>query len=464
MSARTFDAAIAGGGFAGMVTAAALARAGLDVVVVEPRSSAEPRGLRGELLHPLACRALEDLGFAEALSAAGAVDVAGFVAYADANPSPFLLDYGSRGGLALEHGALVGALRHVLEPRARARFIADKAVDVVRQGERIVGLRLASGETVSSRLVIVADGRHSKLRSLLGIEAEAKLVSHTFGATIDAAALPHRDRGHVFLGGPGPVLAYPIGPGQARVNVDVPLEAPRGRQALLDYIRRAYADAVPRELFAIASAAFGEQPLVAAANLDTTTRSCVVDGAVLVGDAGGCSHPLTATGMTCAVHDALTLASALESAGPTPRALASYQRQRYRFVRAREAFARAFYQLSVGDDAGARALRDGLIRYWEDPRSRDVSMAILSAEESRARAFATQYFRVVGAATHVALGRARRERSLDRPVALARGVSVAARTTLDMMKERTRAMAHPRRALALAAPLRQLLSLDGEQR
>jgi len=464
MSERTYDAAIAGGGFAGMVTAAALARAGLDVVVVEPRMSAEPRALRGELLHPLACRALEDLGFSDALCAAGAVDVAGFVAYADTSPSPFLLDYGARGGLALEHGALVGALRQVLESRPGARFIADKAIDVIWRGQQVAGLRLASGETLSSRLVVVADGRHSKLRSILGLEAEAKLVSHTFGATIDAAALPHHDRGHVFLGGPGPVLAYPIGPGRARVNVDVPLEAPRGRRALVDYIRRAYATAVPPELFEVSNAAFDEQPLVAAANLDTTTRSCVVDGAVLVGDAGGCSHPLTATGMTCAVHDALTLASAIRRAGPTPRALASYQRQRYRFVRAREAFSRAFYQLSLGDDAGARALRDGLMRYWEDPRSRDVSMAILSAEESRARAFAAQYFRVVGAATHVALGRARHDRSLDQPAALARGVGVAARNTFAMMKERTRTVAHPRHALALAAPLRQLLALDGEQR
>lgn len=464
MSPPTFDVVIAGGGFAGMVTAAALSRAGFDVVIVEPRSSPEPRSLRGELLHPIACRALDDLGFSPDVSAAGAIGVSGFAAYADASAPPFLLDYGAHPGLALEHGALVGALRRTFEKRPGARFVADKAVDVVREGTRIVGLRLASGETLSSRLLVVADGRHSKLRSLVGLDAEVKLVSHTFGTTIDAAMLPYGDRGHVFFGGPGPVLAYPIGPGRARVNVDVPLEAPRGRQALLEYIRHSYAGAVPRALFEVSVAAFAEQPLVAAANLDSTTRSCVVDGAVLVGDAGGCSHPLTATGMTCAVHDALTLASVLEADGLTPRALAEYERRRYRFLRSREAFARAFYQLARGDDIGAGLLRDGLMRYWEDSRSRKVSMAILSAEESRARAFATEYLRVARAATHIALGHARRERSLSRPVALARSLSLAARGSLDMVKDRTRAVAHPRRALSLLAPLRRFFAREEVQR
>ena len=464
MTRRTYDAAIAGGGFAGTVTAAALAAAGLDVVVVEPRASAEPRTLRGELLHPLARRGLDELGFSAAVSAAGAVSVPGFAAYAGADSSPLLLDYGAGGGgLALEHGALVGALRESLEVRRGVRIVADKAVAAVRDGNRVVGLRTASGETLSARLVVAADGRYSKIRSALGIEAKANVVSHTFGAMIDVAALPHADRGHVFLGGPGPVLAYPLGPERARVNVDVPLEAPRGRRALLDYMKRAYVPAVPRAFFDVVTAAFEKQPLVAAANLDTTTRSCVVSGAVLVGDAGGCSHPLTATGMTCAMHDALTLASAIKADGLTPRALATYERRRYRFVRAREAFARAFYQISLGDDAGACALREGLMRYWENPRSRDVSMAILSAEESSARAFAAEYLRVVGAATRIALHRARRERSLERPAALAQGVAAVARNTLAMAKERARAVAHARLPFTFEAPPRESLPFDGDR-
>src|SRR5207237_146862 len=57
------------------------------------------------------------------------------------------------------------------------------------------------------------------------------------------------------------------------------------------------------------------------------TQACAVPGAVLIGDAGGCSHPLTATGMTAAMHDVLVLADALGKHGICDGALMSYQRR-----------------------------------------------------------------------------------------------------------------------------------------
>ncbi len=73
----------------------------------------------------------------------------------------------------------------------------------------------------------------------------------------------------------------------------------------------------------------------------------------MVGDAGGCAHPLTASGMTNGMNDVLTLADVLGPRGATNDALNEYQRRRYDFVRMREVFTDALYEVFRGSDAGS---------------------------------------------------------------------------------------------------------------
>jgi flavin-dependent dehydrogenase len=128
-----------------------------------------------------------------------------------------------------------------------------------------------------------------------------------------------------------------------------------------------------------------------------------------VGDACGCSHPLTATGMTIALNDTRCLAEALAGVDLTRReqvdaALQRYQTERYRYVRAREILADALYEVFRGIDEGTRAIREGIFRYWnasEGARAR--SMALLSGHESRLPAFLREYLTVVGMSTSSAL-------------------------------------------------------------
>jgi hypothetical protein len=153
--------------------------------------------------------------------------------------------------------------------------------------------------------------------------------------------------------------------------------------------------------------------LPGAANHDVTTESCAVPGAVLVGDAAGASHPLTATGMTVALHDVTTLVECLASQGLNDRALLLYQKRRYRFARARSVFTHALYEVFRGHEAGPRALRDGIFHYWRSSeRARHVSMAILSGDDSSPATFLSEYFRVVGTSGWQMLQAARRERQI----------------------------------------------------
>ena len=61
-------------------------------------------------------------------------------------------------------------------------------------------------------------------------------------ATVEGPKLPWRGFGHVFLGAPGPILAYPYGPELIRLCIDVPLSAPKGREAMRAYVRENFAE------------------------------------------------------------------------------------------------------------------------------------------------------------------------------------------------------------------------------
>ena len=441
------DVVVVGGGFVGITAAVALADVGARVTVLEALDGPNP-AFRGELIHPRGARALEALGLADDVVAAGGVRVRGFAAFGPppsaasspegkpTTPRATLLPYptASGRGLALDHALLVDALRRAAAARARIRIVRGARVrePVVEDG-RAVGVRVEGGAEHRAALVVAADGRQSRMRKLLGIAAKVDLLSHSAALSIDENALVEEGYGHVFVDAPGPTLAYPCGHGRVRMCIDVPLEAAKGPERLKAYLRAHYLPALPTALrHAMAKALDEPGPLAGAANHAVTAEACAVRGAALVGDAGGCSHPITAAGMTNGLHDVTVLAASVARRGLTDDALLDYQRRRYRFIRTREAFTRALYDVLLGAAPGTRALRDGMFVYWgSSERSRAASMAVLCGDDDRLGTFAVEYLRVVAtsAGLCVSSGLARR----DLRVA-GRGVGATLAAATDAMK------------------------------
>jgi hypothetical protein len=179
----------------------------------------------------------------------------------------------------------------------------------------------------------------------------------------------------------------------------------KGKEAVIARIRDGYAPHLPDGVSATLIRALDTGDIEVAANYAIYTNECTVPGAALVGDSAGCSHPLTATGMTIALNDTSILARELAAIDLHDRAqvdgaLERYQTQRYRFVRAREILADALYEVFRGTDDGTRAIREGIFQYWNtSTRSRARSMALLSGHESRLPAFLREYLTVVGLST-----------------------------------------------------------------
>src|SRR5204862_8357803 len=141
--------------------------------------------------------------------------------------------------------------------------------------------------------------------------------------------------------------------------IDIPVLPEGGRDAVTALLRTEYAQHVPEPLRSAMLRSLDEQPPEMAANQSIQTERCVLPGAALVGESGGCSHPLTAAGMTVCLTDIRILVEELAVAAASGRggvddpagvadALRRYQDRRYRFVRAREVLADALYEVFLG--------------------------------------------------------------------------------------------------------------------
>ena len=312
---------IAGEGVAGASAAAALAEFGWEVLVVEPGLDAAKR-LAGELIHPPGATDLAALGLLADLEETGGAPVLGFAVLDDPTmaAAPHLLPYVPGPGLrprgfAMEHSTMAATLRRAVGRLSHVR---------VWNGARVVALDNSRDDavtvTVSSdgretslhaRLLVGADGAASAIRRLAGIGQERWRISRMLGYLLPGGRLPMPGYGTVFLGGPALALAYQVSDAVVRVMFDIPdtdeVSAPVRDQS--------YLDALPEPFRTDVQRAMADQRGLVSTNYSVLPERVAERRIVLVGDAAGCCHPLTATGLSVCTRDAMRLRDALRATG-----------------------------------------------------------------------------------------------------------------------------------------------------
>jgi flavin-dependent dehydrogenase len=177
---------VVGGSLAGAATAIHLARAGRSVVLLE-RNTSYRRKACGEGLFPGGVRELAALGVLDGVvrhSApiegvrfhAGTAVAAARLGGTSFPPLPRSRERGFRG----EGGAL-GVRRELLDPLLLARAEAEgvevrrgaTARSLIIENGRATGVRTSEGD-VAARVVVAADGLHSRLRRQAGLEARRR--------------------------------------------------------------------------------------------------------------------------------------------------------------------------------------------------------------------------------------------------------------------------------------------------
>jgi len=329
---------IAGGGPAGMMLGFLLARAGVEVLVLEKHGDFL-RDFRGDTIHPSTLEVIHELGLLDAFLAL---------------PHQEMRELAAQVG---EHRVRVADFSHL---PVRCPFIAmipqwdfldflasqgrrypsfalrmnTETTDLVEEAGRVVGLRAETREgaiEIRADLVVGADGRHSTLRERAGLEIEA------FGAPMDVfwfalsrraddpeQTLGRAEPGHIFVlinrgahwqcgfvipkGAAVEIRARGLAAFRAEVGRLVPFEAARAEE-LRDW----------------------EQVKLLTVAVDRLRR-WHRPGLLCIGDAAHAMSPVGGVGINLAIQDAVAaanlLAAPLREGRLAEADLASVQRRR----------------------------------------------------------------------------------------------------------------------------------------
>jgi 2-octaprenyl-6-methoxyphenol hydroxylase len=302
--ALTVEAAIVGGGPAGLTAAIALAAAGIECALIAP-APADDR--RTTALLAGSVTALAALGVWQRCAEQAAPLRTMRIVDATAR----LLRAPEVRFAAAEIG--LDAFGHNIENRHLAAGLAARAAalpQLVRIEDEVcaveatdgeVRLTLVGGARVEARLVIGADGRHSLCRAAAGIETDGRSYPQTALTLNLRHSRPHHDTSTEFHTERGPFTLVPL-PGQrsSLVWVTAPTEAER--LASLD--AEAWNEEIERRAHSIlgrmqAEDGRGIYPLAV-----ETARSFAAHRIVLIGEAAHLMPPIGAQGLNLGLRDA----------------------------------------------------------------------------------------------------------------------------------------------------------------
>jgi 2-polyprenyl-6-methoxyphenol hydroxylase-like FAD-dependent oxidoreductase len=190
---RYTDIAIIGGGLAGSTAAAMLGRAGISTVLVDPHPVYPPDFRVEKLSGGQQLERFRKTGLVEAVLRKATVADKNWIARFG-----HLLDKAPRQQFGILYDTLVNTIRAEIPPGVE-RIIA-KAVSIAPSNGR-QKVVLSNDETISARLVVVANGLNVGLRHMLGIERHVHSACHSISIGFDIAPLGRKEF-------PFPALTY----------------------------------------------------------------------------------------------------------------------------------------------------------------------------------------------------------------------------------------------------------------
>ena len=314
------DVAVVGGGVVGTSCALALARQGLDVVLVEAAAPAPWRQDRPDLR--VFALAADNAGLLDSLGVWGEVRTARLHPYrrmrvwdaAGGGELAFDADaFGRRElGWIVENGLLVDRAWAALDAAGVRVHAPARVVALESSGDDdLARLRLDDGSLLQARIAIAADGAQSTLRELAGLRVERHDYGQRGVVGYVATEHGHEDTAWQRFLPTGPLAFLPCGDGSSSIVWTLP-DAEAARVLALD------GETFGRELTRAFDARLGAvRPLSprAAFPLRRQLVASQVSGRVLVlGDAAHVVHPLAGQGVNLGLRDVAALAATVGDA------------------------------------------------------------------------------------------------------------------------------------------------------
>jgi 2-polyprenyl-6-methoxyphenol hydroxylase-like FAD-dependent oxidoreductase len=352
----------------GSLCAIAHAQKGARVALFEAKPGAQT-GLKGEWLHPPALRMLEQIGINFDTQTHA---TKGFVVFPEDGSSSIPLDYPDEShGLVYPHETLVARLREAAINEPNVHFIPQR----VRPNEdgHITFTENGVEASVSADQIVGADGRGSLVLRFLGLTAKPTVVSRMVGVKLNGVTLPMEGYGHIFCGGPGPIFTYRLGDDNVTAIMDVPREYSGDQTTAL--LLDSYAPWFPADIRPMFVEAVHEGNFRFAGNTVRPRISYGNSRFVVIGDAAGHYHPMTAVGLTLGFGDATALAESEN--------FDAFVARRFREIRAPEMLAMGFYEVFADHRDEVTALRHAVYRLWRNGgRIAARSVRLLACEDT----------------------------------------------------------------------------------
>lgn len=338
---------IAGCGPAGAVLGYLLARAGIDVLVLEKHADFL-RDFRGDTIHPSTLEILDELGLAGR-----------FLELPHDQTTAFAIQTTAGDEITVDFREVPTRYRFIaMVPQwdflnfmtAEAKrypgfrlLMNAEVTDVIQERGMVRGLRYRAGgaeHEVAALLTVGADGRTSRTRDAVGLPS----VSSSPPIDVFWFRLPRRPgdpSGAQALIGPGHFIAmlnrgaywqvgYTIGKGQADAV----------RAAGLDAFRRSLASLIPRFADRMGELRDWDQIKLLTVRADRLTR-WYAPGFLAIGDAAHAMSPVGGVGINVAIQDAVVAANVLwrplRDGAVSTRDMAAVQRRRELTVRTTQA-------------------------------------------------------------------------------------------------------------------------------
>ncbi|HET7314540.1 2-octaprenyl-6-methoxyphenyl hydroxylase [Salinisphaera sp.] len=316
---KNYDIAVVGGGLAGASLACALSDTGLSIALIEAVAFDAPADenmkARTTALAWGTRAMFDELGLWSAMAEDAAaierlhVSQAGHFGRVTVEASEYDLP---ALGYVVPNLVMIEVLRERLAALEHVDTIAPAAFEsLAYRGEDAIELTLAEGEskrTLTTRLVIGADGARSQVRAALGIGAAVDDYDQSAIITKARTERPLAGCAYERFTPDGPLALLPFIHDTAAVVWTVPTAEARRLLALAD-------DDFTAELQACFGARLGRLELAGPRGAYPLARVLCDRAwshrAALIGNAGHALHPAAAQGFNLAIRDALGLAASL---------------------------------------------------------------------------------------------------------------------------------------------------------
>lgn len=315
-----YDLIVVGGGPGGLATAIHAAAAGLSAVVLE-RRTAPPDKACGEGLMPRGAAALDEMDVRLPPHERAAFTGIRYLEGASVAEASFP----GLPGLGVRRSTLTAALG------SRAQELGAE----LRHGSPVRRWRRSKGGVeveapscvVRGRLLVGADGLHSRVRAWAGLEGRSAGLRR-YGMRRHFRVVPWTERVEVHWSPAGEAYVTPVGPD--RVGVAILWGgggAGSGGRADLFALRLAGFPALTQRL---AGAEPASEPLGAGPMLQRVRRRWA-EGVALVGDAAGSVDAITGEGVGLAFESARALVEVVAGGRPLAAYEAAYRRLAWRY-------------------------------------------------------------------------------------------------------------------------------------